>query len=1070
MVALTALVLAASLTQLRAEFKAPPPAAELQAWWHWLDDEYTAETCRRDIDAMQAFGIRTAYIFAPGAYYPIDRLWKPMLSKPWLANFDLALKRAKEHGMTLGFHNCPGWSSTGGPWIDLEHSMKVVVANEMDLVGDETDVTIAPSAAVYKGFHRDIALLAIKVPDDPQPAAVSRAFPTVLKIAQPGSADIIQFEYAQPVPALTTMLIEWIDTTHHSTVTVEGSTDGALWQPLAHAHLKYYHATPTPKTVGFDRPPAAGTRFLRVTFRYVDAPAHIAHFDVRVKSIRFSSVRLIANLDAKNGASGHGLAYCPPPLGQEREQGLDLSQVRDLSAFMAADGRVDLAAAKLPRCEAGKRWRLLRIGYTSTGKTCSPATLAGLEVDKLDRSGIEAHWPHMPARFLSRPQAKDVLKFCVIDSYEAGGQNWTVDMFGKFRKLRGYDLKPYLPVLLGYVTGTTEESEKFLYDFQRTISDLFMTEYFGRFRELCHENGLTAVIEGYDGPYDPLEACLQADIPCGEFWLGGTGASNARVDKTPTWVASAAHIKGVGRVAAESFTTGAKEGRWQVTPAELRVEGDRAWLYGISQLVYHSYVSQPFENLKPGLSLAAHGTHLNRNTTWWPEGRCWSAYVARGQSLLQGGRNHAEVLVLSGEGNAYSCLEPPKGVVESGCNFDWVPAKKLKDLVVTDGKVGFPGLPPYEVLDLGCDRYLTEPTLQTVYQLILKGARVRGLRPWDSPMLNDFMESWHALANAIWDGGILDQGKVRPFADSKGALKSRRRDFDDAVVYFLLNDRDVDFDGAVSLVSPKGAKAEVWTAEDGAMTPVAVRVDGENRVSVKLSLKAHRSVFVVLSPACGEPASSSRGEVRSVAGTVDSWMVTFDGPGAVAGVQAFDRLRSWSEHDNPAIRYFSGRARYVGNFIQPYSPVFRASRIALDLGRVCDLARVWVNQRPVGILWQEPFTADITEYVREGVNQLEIEVVNTWPNRMIGDARMRRDFPQAEKKAPLDTWFPPDAYKVFSRPVECFPDWVVADRPDSGTGIYTWSNYDFAWGADEPLKPAGLLGPVRILRTDFDDR
>ena len=167
------------------------------------------------------------------------------------------------------------------------------------------------------------------------------------------------------------------------------------------------------------------------------------------------------------------------------------------------------------------------------------------------------------------------------------------------------------------------------------------------------------------------------------------------------------------------------------------------------------------------------------------------------------------------------------------------------------------------------------------------------------------------------------------------------------------------------------------------------------------------------------------------------------------------------------IRYFSGRARYSTTFVQPYSPEFRPSRFTLDAGVVADAATVWINGKKAGTLWQSPFVVDLTGFVREGINVLSIEVANNWPNRMIGDAKARRENPAAEKMVSDGRWFPEAARSIFAPPERArYPEWVVADLADSGSGIFTWSNYDDAWGADEPLKPAGLLGPVRILRME----
>ena len=199
-------------------------------------------------------------------------------------------------------------------------------------------------------------------------------------------------------------------------------------------------------------------------------------------------------------------------------------------------------------------------------------------------------------------------------------------------------------------------------------------------------------------------------------------------------------------------------------------------------------------------------------------------------------------------------------------------------------------------------------------------------------------------------------------------------------------------------------------------------------------------------------------EVMDLSG---DWQVEFEGPGAPEP-KVFAKLQSWSESDDPKLKYFSGRARYSKNITLHCSPSPSIFTSLLSLGEVHDIANVYIDGQKLATLWESPFEVEFTPPGKSF--KLEIEVVNSWPNRMIGDAIVRRDRPDAEPKAPVNEWFPPKAAAIFSKPTECFPQWVVDDRPDSGTGIYTWSNYDTAWGADEPLRPAGLPGPVVIRR------
>src|SRR5262249_20081244 len=141
-------------------------------------------------------------------------------------------------------------------------------------------------------------------------------------------------------------------------------------------------------------------------------------------------------------------------------------------------------------------WAVLRIGYTPTGEENHPAPPEGrgLECDKLSREALDAHWAGQMATVLRAvgPLAGRTLNNALIDSYEVGSQNWTPKFREEFRRRRGYDPLPFLPVVAGNIVDSREVSERFLWDFRRTIADLFADNYYGYFAELCRRNGLKA--------------------------------------------------------------------------------------------------------------------------------------------------------------------------------------------------------------------------------------------------------------------------------------------------------------------------------------------------------------------------------------------------------------------------------------------------------------------------------------------------------------------------------------------------------------------------------------------------
>lgn len=1009
-----ALAVAAAVAQsdpLAERFANPPAECALQAWWHWVSDCVTEEGIDRDLAAMAEMEIGVAHVFAPNmANLPKNA---PMLSPEWMRLFTHAVNEAKKHGIKLGFHNCPGWSESGGPWITPDNSMKVVVASETDAPVGAHDIALA-QPQTNRGFYRDIAVQAFPVPETPPVKAVTLDFlgdgaafasgskPLLLPLAQAGGGPFaVTHEFARPfLPKAA--VFRFVEGNIDTAVTVETSPDGKTWKKAAGFEFHFFFVMPrAPKLVALAV--SEPVRFVRTTFRAAQVPVWQGGkpFNRGLASIAFQTAPMTADVDLKSSAL-RTMRYYPP--SDPFEQGIALKDVVDLTDRMRLDGTLNWTA---PKCGDGHCWRILRIGYTSTGKECAPATLRGLECDKLSKRGLDAHWPNMPAKLLSVPGAKDVVRFVIIDSYEAGGQNWTEAFPDEFRKRRGYDIRPWLPLFAGYTMETSGKSARTLYDIQKTVSDLFAEKYYGYFAELCHRSGVEAIIEPYGGPFEHLRCAAYADVPTGEFWLGAANRYPGL-----RMVSSAGHINGRRRIAAESFTTEAKEGRWQITPAELRRTGDRAWLEGVNQIVLHSYLHQPFTNVRPGLSLGRHGTQLNVNTTWWKDGVHWSRYVRRGQFLLQSGEPRAQLLMVANADDP-NALPYPRELLEAGYDFDWCMESDLSRLRVVDGRLCMSNGASYGALYLGTGAPSSDKAVAAIRALADAGARV--------------VEKGAAIG-------------LRPDADSGGKLRARRRVVDGRDVYFVMNCRDKAFSGRVDFVA-QGAP-ERWDAASGRAYRLPVAFTSEGRVAVNLDLPPNGSAFIVFGGCATEPWPSMDGE--PVLDLSADWRLGgFDGVAAPEGEMAFPRLTSWSESENPRLRHFAGRAIYRKSF--PFVPE-KGRRYVFDLGDVRELANVRLNGRMLGCLWERPYRMDITEGLTAGTNDLEIEVVNTWPNRLIGDAIARKGG-AAEPLSDKGPW----------------PLWVLDCKSDSGTGIYTWSNWLDGWHADDALLPAGLLGPVRIL-------
>ena len=371
------------------------------------------------------------------------------------------------------------------------------------------------------------------------------------------------------------------------------------------------------------------------------------------------------------------------------------------------------------------------------------------------------------------------------------------------------------------------------------------------------------------------------------------------------------------------------------------------------------------------------------------------------------------------------------------------------------------------MLWLGPDRYLTCATLRKVKELLDAGARVAGTRPKGSPSLSDKTAEWQELVNAIWGGKYANlkqvdsaPAAVRAFGvrapvESGGALKALRRVIEGRDFYFIVNGKTNAFDGVVSF---KGAgRPERWDAKSGKIEPLPWLEDEEGRVKARIVLRPDESMFVSFGESRGEEGprrvedaaphhvrgAPSRRTGEHVSLDISSgWTVTsFTGKNPPSAPRAFPKLVGWNTSSDEKLKYFAGRAMYekkidLASVKEPCE---------LDLGDVRELANVWVDGQFLGCLWEAPYRVALPASALGKAVTLRVEVVNTWPNRLIGDA-IARTRGAAEPKS---------KYGV--------PQWVLDDKPDSGTGIYTWMNWMKGWTADDEPRPAGLLGPVWLV-------
>ena len=724
------------------------------------------------------------------------------------------------------------------------------------------------------------------------------------------------------------------------------------------------------------------------------------------------------------------------------------ADVIDISSHVDAEGRLRWQP---PR---DGNWAVLRFGCTF-GDVHEVSThsdgWAGYALDVFDRGAFARYWTAAVAPILddARPFCGRTLRYLHTDSWEVDLINWTPTLRAEFARRRGYDPLPYMPALAGRIVGSRTTTDRFLNDYRKTLGDLAFDNHYRQFHELAAKYGLQLHPESGGPHYTPIDAprCLGIDdVPMSEFWaMSATHRTTEDVRYFVKQPASAAHTYGHRYVSAEGFTTVGPH--WQETLWDnLKPSFDHALNEGLNRLVWHAFVCSPADMGLPGQQYFA-GTHINPNVTWWKYARPFVTYLNRGQAMMQRGLFVADVLYYYGDHVPNFAQLRASDPAHAGVGYDYdviTEEALLERVTVRDGRLVLPDGMSYRLLVLPDRTEIAVPVLRKIRALVAAGATVLGPRPARASTLGNQPaadEEVKEMAAALWDRSNDANGQGRVVADKTArqvlqadgvpadvsfagetddsAFDRMHRREGDADIYFVANRRkepvSVDATFRVS-----GRAPELWDAVSGEQRfAMAYRMAG-GTTTVPLELPPYGSLFVVFrAPAADHPATAVSNAVafKAVADVSGAWDVSFNpswgGPEAVQ----FEKLGSWTERAEPGIKYYSGTATYRKTFTAPEGV---EKSVWIDLGAVRELAAVRLNGQPLGIVWAPPFRVEATSALKPGDNVLEIDVVNFWPNRIIGDASL-----------------PPE--KRFTR-----------------TNITKLT-------AKTPLMPSGLFGPVRLL-------
>jgi hypothetical protein len=192
-----------------------------------------------------------------------------------------------------------------------------------------------------------------------------------------------------------------------------------------------------------------------------------------------------------------------------------------------------------------------------------------------------------------------------------------------------------------------------------------------------------------------------------------------------------------------------------------------------------------------------------------------------------------------------------------------------------------------------------------------------------------------------------------------------------------------------------GKQPELWDAVTGDIRYLTEWRFENGRTAVPLVFEPRQSWFIVFRKEA--QGVDSRGpanipKLEPLAEIAGPWQVSFDPKWGGPQQVAFDSLDDCSKRPEDGIKYYSGIATYKKSFNLPQAVTQNSRpRIYLDLGSVRNVSRVKLNDQDLGVVWTAPWHLEVTAAIHPGANELEIEVANLWPNRLIGDAGLPKE-------------------------------------------------------------------------------
>lgn len=1002
-------------------------------FWYWMYGEVNENAIVADLYAMKEGGISGFYLMPIKGRSDIPKnadgnpLYKgdaEQLSPNWWKMIETVYDVSGKLGLQMGIHISDGFALAGGPWIKPEESMKRVVYSDtvVEMICRKAPKTLVlKDTDIKEGFYRDLRVLAYPSKyDDKRVGKCSVEFPFSAK--EP--TDIVM-SYDDPFTLRSLKVVTGGNNIQAHRWTVFGSNDGLSYTEICKIEpaRQGWQNTDAQATYSV---PATTARFFKFHWDNNGSNPGAEDMDaakwkpnLKISNLILSSEPVIDGFEGKSAVAWR--------VSMEKQYGnedcISREDIVDLTDY-CEDGVLNIKNIKdkvlLKKLKACQKWHVVRIGYTSTGhKNATAGGGKGLESDKFDKRVVRKQFDNWFAKIYNhvpKETAKKVLTRLHVDSWECGSQNWSENFADEFKKRRGYDLNDWLLLYAGVPVESVEKSDVVLRDIRTTIGELISDVFFTVAKDCANEYGVELSTECVAPTMvsDGLMHYKHADIPMGEFWLNSP--THDKINDMLDAI-SGAHIYGKNIIQAEGFTE--VRGTWDEHPAMLKGLLDRNFCYGINSIVFHVMTHNPYLDKKPGMTLDGIGTFFQRDNTWWSEMPTFTDYIKRCQTLLQSGKPVVDIAVYTGDemprrsiipnrlvdvlpglfGKKYVDQEHVR-IANIGLPMETSPVgvNHTKNMVKADDFVN--PLHGYKYDSFNHDVLKTATVvngkIRTAYGMEYSVLVVPQSRPMNPNNINNAKEDIERLraqgAKIIekpWVESTLESLGIMPDIVLPDGLDYTHRTSDGKDVYFISNQSDKEVSFCVDDLKIRSSKKHVYLYD---MVSYETGYLAESQYGEMLRMMPGDSRFIVLSD---EFDGSKNLALHSVAVTLadltsSNWTIVFEENGKMLQT---NELKDWSSYDEPEIKYYSGHAVYTTEY--NYNPAKKKGaktvasdekqKIQLSLESVNNIAKVVVNGKDCGTAWRAPYSIDITDALQKGKNKIEIRVVNTWANALLGN-------------------------------------------------------------------------------------